>query len=118
MNGLLVIGLAASGCNTYLAVILLSLAVGVHGAVSTGPLSACVDLSPNFAGVILGINGMIGVIPGFISPILVGILTLNNVRSCKNQQKTVYLFKTVFLFLQNSKHKSNGNTSFSSQLPC
>lgn len=46
---------------------------------STGALSAMVDLSPNFAGILLGISGMIGVIPGFISPIIVGILTLNNV---------------------------------------
>lgn len=79
MKGLFVIGLAYSGCNSIAAIVLLTLAVGVHGAVSTGPLAAVVDIAPNFAGVTLGISGMVGVASGFISPIVVGLLTLNNV---------------------------------------
>lgn len=36
--------------------------------------------SPNYSGVLLGLNGMVGVSPGFISPYIVGILTFGNVR--------------------------------------
>lgn len=80
VKGFLVIGLAYSGCNTAAAIVLLALAVGMHGAVSTGQLAALVDISPNFAGITLGISGMISVVPGFVSPVIVGLLTLDNVR--------------------------------------
>ena len=50
-----------------------------HGAVSSGPLASIVDIAPNYAGIVLGISGAIGVLPGFISPYIVGILTLGNV---------------------------------------
>lgn len=87
VKGLFVIGLAYSGCNSMAAIVLLTLAVGVHGSVSTGPLAAVVDIAPNFAGVTLGISGMVGVASGFVSPIIVGLLTLNNVsKLCKNHK--------------------------------
>lgn len=73
------LALAYSGCNSLAAIVFLTLATAVHGAVSTGPLASVVDISPNHAGIVLGISGMIGVIPGFISPAIVGILTLGNV---------------------------------------
>lgn len=38
-----------------------------------------VDISPNFASIVLGINGVVTVLPGFISPIVVGALTYQNV---------------------------------------
>lgn len=49
LQGLLVIGLAYSGSDTTTAIIYLILATGVHGAVTSGPLSNVVDISPNFA---------------------------------------------------------------------
>ena len=79
INGIFIIGLAYSGCNSYLAVMFLTLATAVHGAVSTGPLASLVDLSPNFSGITLGLVGMVSVLPGFISPIIVGHLTFGNV---------------------------------------
>lgn len=79
VNGIFVVALAYSGCNSTAAVAFLTLGTAFHGAVSTGPLANIVDLSPNYAGVVLGISGMIGVLPGFISPIIVGILTYQNV---------------------------------------
>lgn len=79
VNGVFIIALAYSGCNSVAAVIYLTIATSVHGAVSTGPLASVVDQSPNFSGIVLGLNGMIGVLPGFISPYIVGHLTLGNV---------------------------------------
>lgn len=80
VNGLFVLALSFTGCNAIAAVVFIVLGTGVQGAVSTGPLANVVDLSPNYAGILLGISGMIGVLPGFISPIIVGKLTYNNVK--------------------------------------
>lgn len=80
VKGLFVIGIAYSGCNTTMAVVFLTIATALHGAVSTGALASVVDLSPNFSGVLLGLCGMVGVFAGFISPLIVGVLTHNNVR--------------------------------------
>lgn len=79
VNGLFVIGLAYSGCNSTAAISLLVAATAMHGAVSTGPLASLIDISPNFSGITLGLTGMFAVLPGFISPLIVGRLTLNNV---------------------------------------
>lgn len=81
LNGVFTLLLAYSGCNTAAAIVFLTLGTMSHGAVSTGPLANIVDLSPNHAGVLLGFSGMIGVLPGFISPVIVGYLTNNNVRT-------------------------------------
>lgn len=74
-----VLGLAFSGCNAWLAIFCVTVATMVHGAVSSGPLASVIDLSPNFSGVILGLTGMIACWPAFLSPYIVGLLTLNNV---------------------------------------
>lgn len=78
-NGAFMVGLAFAGCNAWLAVALLVAATAMHGAVSTGPLAGLVDLSPNYSGITMGVSGMVSVMPGFISPYIVGQLTLGNV---------------------------------------
>lgn len=95
VKGLLVLALAYSGNSSLAAVIFLTLATMVHGAVSTGPLASIVDIAPNYAGVVLGISGMIGVLPGFISPIIVGMLTLGNQTS--ESWKYVFLITSGML---------------------
>lgn len=80
VGGCFVIGLAYCGSHAGLAITLLVLATSVHGAVSTGPLANLVDISPNYSGITLGLTGMFAVLPGFISPYIVGLLTMNNVR--------------------------------------
>lgn len=83
VNGLLVLALAFSGCNSIAAVIFLTLGTAFNGAVSTTLLANIVDLSPNYSSIIFGIIGMITVLPGFISPFIVGRLTSNNVNEIK-----------------------------------
>lgn len=48
-QGFCMIALAYSGCDHILAIIFLTSATAIHGAVSTGPLASFVDLSPNYA---------------------------------------------------------------------
>lgn len=83
VNAMFVIGLAYSGCNSTAAILMLVMATAAHGAVSTGPLASLIDLSPNYSGITLGLTGMFAVLPGFISPYVVGQLTLGNVSYCE-----------------------------------
>lgn len=79
VHGLVVLALAYFGHNAVAAIVLLTVATMFHGAVSSGPLASVVDIAPNYAGIVLGISGMVSVLPGFISPHIVGHLTLGNV---------------------------------------
>lgn len=78
VNGIFVVGLAYAGCNEILACVFIILATACHGAVSSGPLASIIDISPNYAGVLLGIVNTFCVVPGFISPIIVSYLTFEN----------------------------------------
>ncbi|KAJ8939621.1 hypothetical protein NQ318_010640 [Aromia moschata] len=49
LQGLFMLALAYSGCNSSAAIVFLTLAVASNGAVSTGPLASMVDISPNYA---------------------------------------------------------------------
>lgn len=84
------IGLAYSGCEVMLAVALLTISLMLHGSVSSGALASVVDISPNFAGVSLGINSTFSTFSGFISPLIVGYLTTG-------RQHNVEPWKYVFL---------------------
>ncbi|XP_030560792.1 sialin [Drosophila novamexicana] len=89
VKGLVVLALAYFGYNATAAIVLVAVATMFHGAVSSGPLASMVDLSPNYAGIVLGVSGMIGGMPGFISPFIVGILTQGN--------QTIEAWKNVFM---------------------
>lgn len=78
LNGFAVLGLAYSGCSVTSAVFFIAMSLALHGAVSTGTLSSIVDISPNFAGITLGIVSTVSIISGFVSPIIVGYLTFEN----------------------------------------
>ncbi|GLH13609.1 Uncharacterized protein GBIM_18143 [Gryllus bimaculatus] len=97
VHGLFIMGLAFSGCNSFAAVVCLMLAVGASGAVSTGPLASLVDIGPNFASIILGISNMITVVPGFISPIIVGYLTFQN--QTTTQWQMVFIISALMMIV-------------------
>ncbi|CAH1999139.1 unnamed protein product [Acanthoscelides obtectus] len=111
-QGFFMLGLAYSGCDRYRAIVFLTLAVAIHGAVSTGPLASIVDISPNYAGVILGIINTIVASVGFLTPMVVGYLTYQN--QTVVQWQKVFWIATLFLFvsgilyctISNSKLKS------------
>ncbi|XP_061393381.1 sialin-like, partial [Musca vetustissima] len=89
IKGLVVVTLAYFGQNATAAIVLYSVATMFHGAVSSGSLASMVDITPNFAGIVMGLSSMIGVLPGFISPYIVGLITLDN--------QTFEAWKYVFL---------------------
>jgi hypothetical protein len=70
VNGFVTLGLAYAGCNTLQAEIFLTISLALHGAVSTGVLASLIDNSPNFSGILMGITSAIGVISGFVSPMV------------------------------------------------
>lgn len=78
LNGFAALGLAYSGCHVIWAVFFLSLSLALHGAVSTGALASIVDISPNYAGVILGLMSTLTIMSGFISPVIVAQITFEN----------------------------------------
>ncbi|XP_014298536.2 sialin isoform X1 [Microplitis demolitor] len=88
-GAILTLGLAFSGCQPTLAIFFMMTGTAVNGAVSAGTLANLVDLSPNFASVLLGFCGLITGISGFVSPLVVGILT--------NHKQTVEQWRLVFI---------------------
>jgi len=50
LQGLFILGLCYSGCNSVVAVIMLFSATVVNGAISSGALASVVDIAPNYAG--------------------------------------------------------------------
>ena len=79
VQGILTLGLAFSGCQPTLAIFFIMTGTAVNGAVSAGTLANLVDLSPNYASVLLGFSGLVTASAGFISPTIVGVLTNYNV---------------------------------------
>lgn len=89
LQGILILFLGYSGCHPILAVVFMMAGTVVNGAVSASTLANFVDLSPNFASVLLGFCNMVVICCGFISPVVVGILTNNN--------QTVASWRSVFI---------------------
>lgn len=78
------IGLAYSGNHPVLAIFWYTMSQLVHSTGPSGPMANQIDISPNYAGIILGISSSITAMPGYIVPYIIGVLTLNNVSVCVN----------------------------------
>lgn len=63
-----------------LAIAFLCIGVGITGVNATGYAVNLLDIAPKFAGVIMGITNVFGSMPGFLSPQIVGIITVNKVK--------------------------------------
>jgi len=65
--------------------------VVVSGAISSGALPGIVDLAPNYAGVLQGING--SVVASFISisPYIVGLITFQQVLYAITKKKRIHV---------------------------
>nr|XP_022916487.1 sialin-like [Onthophagus taurus] len=73
--GIFLIAQTFTGCDTTLAVIFLTLALGMNGASTLTNLQNSQDLAPNFAGTLYGVVNCIGGTTGFITPMLTGYFT-------------------------------------------
>lgn len=67
------------GCDSILAVTCLTVALGMNGAASITNLQNSQDLAPNFAGTLYGMINCIGGSSGFITPLITGVITQENV---------------------------------------
>lgn len=62
-----------------LAVVLLTLSVAMNGAASVGYLINHMDLSPNFAGTLMGITNAISNVMSIVGPLFVGFIVTDDV---------------------------------------
>jgi hypothetical protein len=69
----------SSNADTTAAVALLTLAVGVNSATYLGFQINHIDLSPNYAGTMMGITNCASNIMSIIAPLLVGYIVTNEV---------------------------------------
>ncbi|XP_049854257.1 sialin-like [Schistocerca gregaria] len=102
VQGLFMLGLAFSGCNSVVAAICLTVALSASGAETAGPIATYVDLSPNFGGILMGIANTICVTPGVISAATVGYLTYKN--QTTEQWKKVFLIASGALLATGVLH--------------
>ncbi|KAF2348310.1 Major facilitator superfamily, partial [Trinorchestia longiramus] len=77
------------GCNTELAVVLLTLGTMFVGGMYSGFLANHIDIAPPFAGTLMGITNTFATIPGILVPSIVGFITHNN--------QTVEAWRLIFI---------------------
>lgn len=71
----LLIGMPLAGCDRLWSVVLLSLAGAALGVREVGFMVTHIDMSPDFAGTLLGVTNTVGNLPGFLMPYVAGVLT-------------------------------------------
>ncbi|KAH6937102.1 hypothetical protein HPB50_025563 [Hyalomma asiaticum] len=67
-----------AGCNGFLNVVLLTIAMGLNAFCFSGYMVTHVDMSPDFAGTLMGMTNAFANLAGFLAPLAVGSLTNNN----------------------------------------
>ncbi|KAM8714157.1 hypothetical protein ACLKA7_014321 [Drosophila subpalustris] len=82
-----------------LAVVLLSLTIGISAATNLGFMINHIDLSPNFAGVLMGISNCIANVMSIIGPLLVGVLVTDKHNA--NQWRLVFFIAAGFYLVGN-----------------
>lgn len=70
--------LTFAGCNYLLVTYMVFLAMGFDGISRAGFFVNHMDISPDFAGTLMGLTNSIGCMNGFIVPYIVAVLTQNN----------------------------------------
>jgi hypothetical protein len=79
-SGACLIGVSLAKCNFTLSVTFFTLALALNGFTYSGFAITHVDMSPEFAGILMGITNSIANIPGFMAPIVVSAFTNEAVR--------------------------------------
>ncbi|XP_055339424.1 sialin-like isoform X2 [Paramacrobiotus metropolitanus] len=63
------------GCDVFFAVLLLTIAVGSTSIAASGFQVNHIDISPAYAGILMGITNTVATIPGIAGPYVVGLVT-------------------------------------------
>lgn len=69
------IGVCLSGCNSTMNVAFFMLSIAVGGFAYCGYMLSHLDLSPEYAGTLMGVSNTISNLTGFLAPLVVGALT-------------------------------------------
>lgn len=77
VNGLFIIAASYAGCNALLVGLFFTIAAGVHGLPAASVVINPIDLSPNYAGTIVGLSNGISSAAGIVVPSIIGLLTPN-----------------------------------------
>ncbi|GBM03521.1 Putative inorganic phosphate cotransporter [Araneus ventricosus] len=72
------IGVILVGCDYVWSVVFLTLAMGFNGCTYSGYMVTHVDMSPDFAGTLMGMTNAFATLAGFLAPKAVGKLTKDN----------------------------------------
>ncbi|MCL4153112.1 UNVERIFIED_CONTAM: hypothetical protein GTU68_012443, partial [Idotea baltica] len=78
---LCLLALCFVNCHSYWAFAFLILSGTANGGVYSGYMCSHADISPRFAGTLMGLTNTIATIPGFLGPTVTGALTQDNVSS-------------------------------------
>ncbi|KAL8615137.1 hypothetical protein ACOMHN_054506 [Nucella lapillus] len=96
--GALLIALGYVDCTQpAVAIALLVLAVSIAGFQYSGFLVNHVDIAPQYAGILFGISNSIAAITGFLSPVVVGIITDEN-QTRAEWQIVFYVAAAIYVF--------------------
>lgn len=75
--GIFIIWASYAECDRIMVVVLFTITMGLMGTYYAGIMVNTLDLSPNYAGVLMAITNGVGVFTGFAAPYIVGVLTPN-----------------------------------------
>ncbi|XP_013113524.2 putative inorganic phosphate cotransporter isoform X1 [Stomoxys calcitrans] len=88
-----------SANNTNMAIVLLTITVGINGATYLGFQVNHIDLSPNFAGILMGITNCAANMMGIIAPLIVGLIVTNE--KDPDQWRIIFFIAAGFYFVGN-----------------
>uniref|UniRef100_A0A0A1WMS3 Putative inorganic phosphate cotransporter n=1 Tax=Zeugodacus cucurbitae TaxID=28588 RepID=A0A0A1WMS3_ZEUCU len=94
--------------NADLAVILLTVAVGTNSATFLGAFVNHIDLSPNFAGTMMGITNCAANVMSIIAPLVVGVIVTDTTNS--TQWRFVFMIMALYYFVGNLLFITFGST--------
>uniref|UniRef100_A0A1I8Q5Y1 Putative inorganic phosphate cotransporter n=1 Tax=Stomoxys calcitrans TaxID=35570 RepID=A0A1I8Q5Y1_STOCA len=109
MIALMGLGYITTGESTVLAIALLTIAVGANAATYLGFQVNHIDLSPNFAGTLMGITNCAANVMSIIAPLTVGLIVTDETNPL--QWRIVFYITAAFYFLGNLMFLIFGRTS-------
>ncbi|XP_055340832.1 putative inorganic phosphate cotransporter [Paramacrobiotus metropolitanus] len=93
------IGVGYAGCDSTLAVSLLVVTVGVQSLNSSGYFLGYADMSPELAGVLVGLGNGFGTTTGILAPLVAGVLTNGpGGHSIQNWKIVFFIAAGMYLF--------------------
>lgn len=81
-----------TGCDPYLTVAILTVGVGLNGAIYSGFKVNHLDISPRFAGILMSLTNCLANLAGLLAPIVAGYVIDKRVRITSNY---LYIFQPV-----------------------